>query len=55
MPIEIRELIIRAVAVDDNDVPGRPSASVVGSFNTNDIVQKCVEEVLEILERKEAR
>ena len=54
MAVEIKELVIRAVAVEE---PARP----VSGQNLDEeelskkIVQACVKEVLRILERKKAR
>ena len=59
MPIEIRELIIKATVTDEsgNTATG---GSAVGSSNNNvsateAIVNKCVEKILEILKEKNER
>ena len=60
MPIEIRELVIRAT-VDPGPHGGgatspAPSSSSRGSANAgDDVVQTCVREVLRILEDKRER
>lgn len=61
MPLEIRELIIRAVVDSDNKRTDRTLAS--GNFQVsglqeqevNEIVKQCVEKVLEILKEKSER
>ncbi len=61
MPVEIRELVIRAVTTleaDDSektkDVP-EPSGVPAVSDNTEAIIQACVRQVLRILEKKKER
>ena len=58
MPIEIRELIIKATVVQE----GSTGANAAPSSNTNnnvsaneEIITACVEKVLEILKDKDAR
>ncbi len=51
MPIEIRELIIRASV---NDEPAG-EASAEGSSPGEDIIAECVEQVMEIIAQKEER
>lgn len=52
MPIEIRELIIRSTISDEaGESPGEKAPAV----NKREIVEDCVEQVLEILKRKEER
>jgi len=56
MPIEIRELVIKATVKDEAEkktnqiTPSRNEAS-----NEDQLVQRCVEQVLEILRQKEER
>ncbi len=50
MPIEIRELVIRAT-ITDAEKPESGSEST----DTEDIVKICVDQVLKILERKKER
>ena len=54
MPVEIRELVIRAVVADDaNDdtADGRRSGGEV----PDDLVESCVQEVLRVLKRSRER
>ena len=58
MPIEVRELIIKATVTQE----GHGGAAVTSSSNTNnnvsgteEIITICVEKVLEILKEKDAR
>ncbi len=58
MPIEIRELVIKATVVQE----GTGGAASVPSSNTNnnvspneEIITACVEKVMEILKEKNAR
>lgn len=62
MPIEIKELVIRAVAVRTKDRPEAslsPAAKAARGAEASDqrdaIVQECVREVLRILRRAEER
>lgn len=53
MPIEIRELIIRARIEEDT---GRQESSSSGNgIIQHDLVEECVEQVLKIIERKNER
>jgi len=52
MPIEIRELIIRST-ISDEDTESPPEATPAA--NKREIIEDCVEQVLEILKRKEER
>ena len=53
MPIEIRELVIRAT-VDEGQAPGGEASS--GSESDRDaIIRECVEQVMERLKEKEER
>jgi hypothetical protein len=58
MPIEIKELVIKATVVDgrsrDPAGPSEPGASRP-AMNTEQIVETCVEQVLSILEQKRDR
>lgn len=53
MPIEIKELIIRSTITDGEEQAGQPSEPEL--FNVDDIVEKAVERVIEILKQKEDR
>jgi hypothetical protein len=53
MPVEIRELIIRAVVTEaDEDEPGR---AVQPEIDKETVIEECVQQVLKILKRKEER
>ncbi len=57
MPVEIRELVIRAVAVEEGP-NGQGEVPSLGENDTSDrdqIVQECVREVLRILRRNRER
>jgi len=57
MAVEIKELIIRAVAVDELDTSNNVSQNT-GQITPElqaQIVQNCVKEVLKIIERKSSR
>lgn len=59
MPIEIKELIIRATVSDEsektNDKPTATSASKTDSSKDEMIISRCVEQVMEILAVKNER
>lgn len=60
MPIEIRELVIRATVVDDTrgaSEPDGPPGVAAGrpALRTEQIVEECVEQVLAILKLKKDR
>lgn len=58
MPIEIKEMVIRATIVD-SDCCGQSeqseTASVTSKINKQQIVEECVEQVLTVLERMKDR
>lgn len=59
MAVEIKELVIRAIAVpqEAGESPNA-QAGTSGSMSTEQmqrLIQQCVDEVLKILERKESR
>ena len=54
MPIEIRELQITTVVQDSGSAPSSNAVSSSPSAN-EDIIAKCVEQVLEILKEKSER
>jgi hypothetical protein len=62
MPIEIRELVIRAVAVRTEDKDGaqvskaaRAARAVAPATDHERVVQDCVQEVMRILRKSEER
>ena len=54
MPVEIRELVIRATIEDGKDKESA-SPQKKGQMNKQQIVEECVEQVLEILRRDRER
>lgn len=54
MPVEIRELIIRAV-VDPRKADERNAAPGTPAFDRDALVQACVDETLRILRREKER
>ena len=52
MPVEIRELVIKANIDNGNGQSAPPQTTPV---NTDDIIAICVEQVLEILKQKNER
>ena len=52
MPIEIRELIIRSTISDEE---GERLQEAPSAANKRELIEDCVEQVLEILKRKEER
>ena len=58
MPIEIRELVIKATIAQDNSAGAQPSANTQSenAASTNEhLINTCVEKVLEILKTKNKR
>lgn len=59
MPVEIRELVIRAVTTEkpeDEDGAEPESPLLAGSMDSNEaIVQECVRQVLRILRKEKER
>ncbi|MEL6555682.1 MAG: DUF5908 family protein [Cyanobacteria bacterium J06621_11] len=55
MPVEIRELIIRATVVNDSGQSSNRGASAKGSTSNEATIAACVAQVLKILERKRGR
>lgn len=52
MPIEIKELHIRINVSND---AGQPAASAAPANSKEEIIEACVEQIMEILDRKEER
>lgn len=53
MPIEIRELVIKVKV--GNDRQAAPAQSGAGGGDNQQIVQECVDQVMEILKEKKER
>lgn len=54
MPVEIRELVIKATVSHEGNASGKaPAAS--GANNTQEIIKVCVEKVLEIIKDRHGR
>jgi hypothetical protein len=55
MPIEVRELVIKAVVTQDNANGASGGGASQGSGAQEDIIQACVEKVMDILKEKNER
>lgn len=56
MPIEIRELIIKATIKDESEKPSTSAPSQkADASNEEQIIQRCVEQIIEILRLKNER
>lgn len=55
MPIEIKELIIRAEVDQGQDTSQRPSSGLDRPFDKEAIIRAAVEEVMRVLKEKESR
>ncbi len=54
MPVEIKELVIRAIAADSQEGEGAPQ-SQLSAEEREAIVEECVRQVLRILKKKAER
>ena len=56
MPIEIRELVIKAsIGEDEPASTDTSNTGTEGDYDTTDIINRCVEKVMEILHQKRER
>jgi hypothetical protein len=56
MPVEIKELVIRAVVTPNTIEAGKKAVvPVAASMNTDAVIQECVNQVLRILKKKKER
>lgn len=55
MPVEIRELVIRAIATGENSANEDQHKNNQPPVNQEAIVQECVRQVMNILKKKEER
>lgn len=55
MPIEVRELVIKATVSQDSNAGGNAGASPASNSANQEIVKLCVEKVLEIIKKKYGR
>lgn len=55
MPVEIRELVIRAEVDSRQDQRQESGQSPVGASDREQLVRDCVEQVMEIIRQKEER
>ncbi len=55
MPVEIRELVIKAEFDDSREAPGDNDPSGASAAEHDELIQECVRQVLEILDRKQER
>jgi hypothetical protein len=54
MPVEIRELIIKATVSEENS-KSPPSTALVAGNSNQEIIKICIEKVLEIIKEKHGR
>jgi hypothetical protein len=55
MPVEIRELVIRAVTTPESQSSQQSSVSQMSAEEREAIIQACVRQVLKILQKKKER
>ena len=55
MPIEIREVIIKADVRDAGEQPSAPAETGNAAEDKETLIQECVDQVLRIIEDKKAR
>jgi len=55
MPVEIKELIIRAIVADDGNDPTKGAAGAAPEIDREALVQECVRQVMKILETAKER
>lgn len=55
MPIEIKELVIRAVTASDSESAPNSAQSATALVDQEGIVQECVKQVLKILKQEKER
>lgn len=55
MAVEIKELVIRAVIVDDKNPLAPASTNALSSEQEDQIVQQCVNQVLKIIKKSNNR
>ena len=55
MPVEIRELVIRAVAISDSVAVPDSAQSVPTLVDQEEVIQACVKQVLKILKKEKER
>ena len=56
MPIEVRELVIRATIIPEGESPtGAPSSGSPATLPTEETIKFCVDKVLDILKERNGR
>ena len=55
MPVEIRELVIRAITTPDSQSSDQPPQTEVSDDERQAIIQECVRQVLRILKQEKER
>lgn len=57
MPVEVKELVIRTIVAPEGGQTSASSQPVqqTGAINQQELIQKCVNEVMRILKQKESR
>lgn len=55
MPIEIREIVIRATVNQGDTSAPQPRAAGAGNTASQDVLQECIEQVVQVLQDKNER
>lgn len=55
MPVEIREINIKINVAENESSPGTPANTTIDRETLNTIVTQCVEQVMEIISKKDER
>ncbi len=55
MAVEIRELVIKAIVVDEKDGRNSSSSEPVSAIQQEQIIQECVNQVLKIIKKSKNR
>ena len=56
MPVQIQEMVVKAVVNEKNAAAaGKPAAAPAGEVNKNELIQECVDAVLQLLNNKNQR
>lgn len=55
MPVEIRELVIRAEVIPGRGEAGQTESGAGGAADREQLIRDCVEQVMELIRQKEER
>jgi hypothetical protein len=55
MPIEIREIVIRATVNQGDASAPQPGAAAAGSAASQDVLQECIEQIVQVIQDKNER